>query len=70
MTVSEKKSTDHLGFEPGTFSLLIWCSNNGAYGSDGEEQRLHYLKDHVSEMNFFEDFFQIYSEINIYIYIY
>ena len=38
-----KKSTEHPGFESGTFSLLVLCSTNWANESDGEEQWLQHL---------------------------
>ncbi len=38
-----KKSTDHPGFEPGTFGTLVWCSTNWANESDLEEPQYKQL---------------------------
>ena len=35
MLAGGKKYSDHPGFEPGTFSLLVKCSTNSASESDG-----------------------------------
>ncbi len=35
MTIRKKKSTDHPGYEPGTFGVLVQCSTNWANEWDG-----------------------------------